>query len=231
MSGIVKIPKFNIVKATKKHSATLFFFHGSGSSGDDMKAWIELKLREELQFPHIKIIYPTAPAQPYTPNNGMLSNVWFDRKSIHINVPEELDSVNSMCKTVLELMDAEVSKGIPYENIAVAGFSMGGALSLHLAYRHKTSLAGCVAMSCFLNRNSVVYEYLKTNPGRTPPLIQYHGTEDELVPLKWGAESYNNLKELGVDGQFTELMGAHHELTVSEIKSFKNWILEILPEK
>lgn len=30
MAAIMKISKFNIVPATKKHTATLFFFHGSG---------------------------------------------------------------------------------------------------------------------------------------------------------------------------------------------------------
>lgn len=30
MATIMKISKFNIVPATKKHTATLFFFHGSG---------------------------------------------------------------------------------------------------------------------------------------------------------------------------------------------------------
>nr|XP_033324099.1 lysophospholipase-like protein 1 [Megalopta genalis] len=231
MAGAVKIRKLDIVNATRKHSATLFFFHGSGSSGDDTKQWIDILLKDELKFPHIKIVYPTAPAQPYTPLHGVLSNVWFDRKSIDINAAEQLESIDLMCKNVVELMDAEVSKGIPYENIAVSGFSMGGALSMYLAYKYKTSIAGCAAMSSFLNRNSTVYEYLKANPGRTPPLLQYHGTRDALVSVQWGEESYNNLTKLGVKGQFRLLDGRHHELTAFELKSFKNWILDILPEK
>ncbi|XP_031833670.2 lysophospholipase-like protein 1 [Nomia melanderi] len=231
MSGSTKIRKFNIVNATKAHSATLFFFHGSGGCGDSLKKWVDIMLREELKFPHIKIVYPTAPAQPYTPNYGMSTNVWFNRKSISIEVAEEVQSINSMCENVMELIDAEVFKGIPYENIAVAGFSMGGVLSMHLAYRYKRSLAGCTAMSSFLNKNSVVYESLRANSGRTPPFLQYHGTEDELVPLKWGEETYANLKELGVSGRFIELNGADHELVESEVKSFRDWILGILPEK
>ncbi|KZC11221.1 Lysophospholipase-like protein 1, partial [Dufourea novaeangliae] len=228
---IVKIPKFNIVNATKTHTASLLFFHGSGSSGDDAKAWIDLLLGEELKFAHIKIVYPTAPAQPYTPNYGMPSNVWFNRKSISINVGEEVESINSTCENIVELIDADVSKGIPYERIAVGGFSMGGALSMYLAYRYKQSLAGCIAMSSFLNRNSLVYESLKANLGRTPPLLQFHGTADEMVPLRWGEETYNNLKDLGVNGQFRTLNGTGHALIVSEIKFFKKWISEILPEK
>ncbi|XP_078035014.1 lysophospholipase-like protein 1 isoform X2 [Augochlora pura] len=230
-AGALKIRKFNIVNATRKHTATLFFFHGSGSSGDDAKQWIDILLREELKFPHIKIVYPTAPAQPYTPIHGMHSNVWFDRKTIDINAPEQLDSIDQICKNVVELIDTEVAQGIPHENIAVSGFSMGGALSMYLAYRYKTSVAGCAAMSSFLNRNSTVYEYLKTNPGNMPPLLQYHGTKDALVSVQWAEETYNNLKEFGVKGQFKLLDGRHHELTSSQIKSFKSWVLDILPEK
>ncbi|XP_076164317.1 lysophospholipase-like protein 1 isoform X2 [Ptiloglossa arizonensis] len=230
MSGIAKIPKINIVNATKAHSATLFFFHGSGSSGKDVKYWIDILNREELTFPHIKILYPTAPAQPYTPNYGMLSNVWFNRKSIAISVSEDIESINSMCYDVLKLIDTEVSNGIAYNRIAVGGFSMGGALSLHLAYRFNSSLAGCSVMSSFLNRNSSVYESLKVNSGTKPPLLQFHGTMDNLVPLKWGQETYSDLKEYGVNGQFIPLNNVLHEITRPEIEVFKRWMLEILPE-
>lgn len=59
---------------------------------------------------------------------------------------------------MVQLIDAEQSNGVPCNRIIVGGFSMGGALSLYLAYRFKLSLAGCVAMSSFLNRNSLVYK-------------------------------------------------------------------------
>lgn len=63
-----------------------------------------------------------------------------------------------MCKKASELIDKEVSEGIPINRIAVGGFSMGGCLALHLAYRFRRSMAGCIAMSAFLNNGSAVYE-------------------------------------------------------------------------
>lgn len=63
-----------------------------------------------------------------------------------------------MCKKASELIEKEVADGIPINRIAVGGFSMGGCLALHLAYRFKRSLVGCIAMSAFLNNGSAVYE-------------------------------------------------------------------------
>lgn len=63
-----------------------------------------------------------------------------------------------MCEAISELIEKEVETGIPLQRIVVGGFSMGGALSLYMAYRQKKSLAGCFVMSSFLNNNSVVYE-------------------------------------------------------------------------
>ncbi|XP_029052546.1 lysophospholipase-like protein 1 isoform X1 [Osmia bicornis bicornis] len=224
------ITAINVVKATRRHSGTLFFFHGSGSSGDDIKKWIDTLNKGELNFPHIKIIYPTAPAQPYTPNNGTLSNVWYDRANISINAPEMVESVDSMCKTIQELINKEVSNGIPHDRIAVAGFSMGGGLSLYLSYKYISSLAGCCAMSSFINKNSMVYKHLKESPKIHTPLLQFHGNADAFIPIKWGEETSNNLKEFGVNVQFVPLNNVDHELDATEIKSFKEWLLNILPE-
>lgn len=84
--------------------------------------------------------------------------MWFDRKSISQKAPEVKESIEKICKTTSELIDKEVESGVSLNRIIVGGFSMGGALSMYLAYRYKTSLAGCVAASSFLNDNSIVYE-------------------------------------------------------------------------
>lgn len=92
-----------------------------------------------------------------------MQNVWFDRLAISNQVSEHLKSVDSMCQSVSELIDKEVSNGIPLNRIILGGFSMGGCLALHLAYRYKTTVAGCFAMSSFLNKGSVIYEVYSYN--------------------------------------------------------------------
>lgn len=232
MAAIAKISQANIVQATRKHTATVFFFHGSGGTAEDLKAWVNIFCREKLQFPHIKLIYPSAPSQPYTPNGGMKQNVWFDRIAISNEVPEHVESINSMCQNVSELIDKEVADGIPFNRIVLGGFSMGGGLALHLAYRYRTAVAGCFVMSSFLNKGSIIYEHLKMNPEHSKvPLFQYHGTVDSLVPIEWGEESAKNLKDLGVNVKFTPLQNIEHELSREEIHSWKDWLLGILPDK
>ncbi|XP_072745385.1 lysophospholipase-like protein 1 [Anoplolepis gracilipes] len=232
MTTFARLSQANIVQATRKHTATVFLFHGSGSTGEDIKEWIKILNREKLQFPHIKLIYPSAPSQPYTPNGGMMQNVWFDRMAISNQVPEQKESIDSMCQNISELIDKEVTNGIPLNRIIVGGFSMGGCLALHLAYRYKTSLAGCFVMSSFLNKGSAIYEHLKAKPEHNKvPLIQYHGTIDALVPFEWGEESAKNLKELGVNVKFIPLQNIDHELSRPEIQSWKDWLLNILSDK
>ncbi|KMQ98311.1 lysophospholipase-like protein 1-like protein [Lasius niger] len=232
MSAVARISQANITQATRKHTATVFFFHGSGGTGEDIKEWIDILNREKLQFPHIKLIYPSAPSQPYTPNGGMMQNVWFDRMAISNQVPEHVKSIDSMCQNISELIDREVANGIPFNRIILGGFSMGGCLALHLTYRYKTSIAGCFVMSSFLNKGSIIYEHLKAKPEHNKiPLVQYHGTIDTLVPIEWGEETAKNLKELGVNVKFTPLQNIDHELSRAEIQSWKDWILNILPDK
>lgn len=122
------------------------------------------------------MVYPTAPVQPYTPSDGMLSNVWFDRKEITIDAKECRLSLAKIYDSVNELIRNEVDKGIHPSRIIVGGFSMGGALALHTGYHLNQGLAGVFAMSSFLNNNSIVYDSIRSSQSRTlPKLLMFHG--------------------------------------------------------
>lgn len=186
-----------------------------------------------MTFPHIKVVYPTAPLQPYTPMDGQLSNVWFDRKSISIEAKDKRKSLAEIYESVHELLNEEIQLGIPPERIIVGGFSMGGALALHTAYHLNTELGGVFACSAFLNRDSIVYESLKnrTKPGTPlPELVMWHGARDTLVPIEWGQETLQELTKLGVSGELSPLKGTLHELKKTELLDLQEWILKKLPQ-
>uniref|UniRef100_A0A8C6HNU9 palmitoyl-protein hydrolase n=1 Tax=Mus spicilegus TaxID=10103 RepID=A0A8C6HNU9_MUSSI len=149
-----------VVSPTGRHSASLIFLHGSGHSGQGQREWIKNVLNQDLTFQHIKIIYPTAPSRPYTPLKGGFSNVWFDRFKISMDCPEHLESIDSMCQVLSGLIDEEVKTGIQKSRILIGGFSMGGCMAMHLAYRNHPDVAGVFVLSGFLNKASVVYQCL-----------------------------------------------------------------------
>lgn len=90
----------------------------SGANGEHMREWVHLMIKN-FMFPHIKVIYPTAPLQPYTPAGGLFSNVWFDRADISQDAPEKLDSIEKIELEVRNLIKNENDAGIPSDRIIV----------------------------------------------------------------------------------------------------------------
>ncbi|KAF6274665.1 lysophospholipase like 1 [Rhinolophus ferrumequinum] len=134
-----------------------------------------------------------------------------------------------MCQVLTDLIDDEVKTGINKNRILVGGFSMGGCMAMHLAYRNHHDVAGVFALSSFLNKTSAVYQALQKSDGVRPELFQCHGTADELVLHSWGEETNSMLKSLGVSTKFHSLPGVYHELSKGELEKLKSWILTKLP--
>ncbi|XP_021574282.1 lysophospholipase-like protein 1 isoform X2 [Carlito syrichta] len=204
-----------IVLPAGRHSASLIFLHGSGDSGQGLRQWIKQVLSQDLRFQHIKIIYPTAPP----------------RFKISNDCPEHLESIDVMCQVLTDLIDDEVKSGIKKNRILIGGFSMGGCMAMHLAYRNHRDVAGVFALSSFLNKASAVYQALQKSDGVLPELFQCHGTADELVLHSWGEETNSMLKSLGVNTKFHSIPDIYHELSKIELEKLKSWILTKLPGK
>ncbi|XP_019372012.1 PREDICTED: lysophospholipase-like protein 1 [Gavialis gangeticus] len=221
----------SVASPAGRHTASVIFLHGSGDTGQGVRAWIKQVLSQDLAFQHIKVIYPTAPARPYTPMKGALSTVWFDRYKISNDCPEHIETIDSMCKLLTELIDEEIKNGIRKDRILLGGFSMGGCMAMHLAYRYHQDVAGVFALSSFLNKTSLVYQALHKNESILPELFQCHGTIDELVLYSWGEETNKTLKSLGVTASFLSFPNLYHELKKDELEELRNWILKKLPEE
>ncbi|XP_003814179.3 lysophospholipase-like protein 1 isoform X4 [Pan paniscus] len=201
------------VSPAGRHSASLIFLHGSGDSGQGLRMWIKQVLNQDLTFQHIKIIYPTAPP----------------RFKITNDCPEHLESIDVMCQVLTDLIDEEVKSGIKKNRILIGGFSMGGCMAMHLAYRNHQDVAGVFALSSFLNKASAVYQALQKSNGVLPELFQCHGTADELVLHSWAEETNSMLKSLGVTTKFHSFPNVYHELSKTELDILKLWILTKLP--
>lgn len=56
---------------------------------------------------------------------------------------------------------------------------------------------------------TIIKNYLDTNRS-VPPVIMFHGSNDELVPFGQSCELYKALKSLGKDAVLYQIDGAHH---------------------
>uniref|UniRef100_A0A8C3P4Y9 palmitoyl-protein hydrolase n=1 Tax=Chrysemys picta bellii TaxID=8478 RepID=A0A8C3P4Y9_CHRPI len=158
-------------------------------TGPGVRAWIKQVLNQDLVFQHIKVIYPTAPARPYTPMRGALSTVWFDRWKISNECPEHIETIDSMCQVLTNVIDDEVKNGISKNRIILGGFSMGGGMAMHLAYRYHQDVAGVFALSSFLNKTSAVYQVSKCQSFLQIPF----GAQKQLKhSISWGVELINS---------------------------------------
>ncbi|XP_051263315.1 lysophospholipase-like protein 1 isoform X1 [Dicentrarchus labrax] len=201
-------------------------------TGQGLRAWVQDVAVPDLAFNHIRVIYPTAPARPYTPMRGSLSTVWFDRYKISRDCQEHLESIDTMCTTLRSVIQDEVNAGIPKHRIVIGGFSMGGAMALHLVCRYHPDIAGVFALSSFLNKDSVAFQAVEERFRAglpLPELFQCHGTSDDLVLHQWGEDTSVLLKKAGMNTTFHSLPGLHHQLSQPEMEMLRSWILKRLP--
>lgn len=129
----------------------------------------------------------------------------------------------------MTIIRAEVDAGIPLDRIVVGGFSMGGAMSLHLAYHCEPKLRACFAISSFLNDDSIVYETLAAKRGKMPPLMMFHGLNDDLVKYESGRDAFDRLVALGVEGEFISTNMCGHEIMRSQVLTIRQWLNDMLP--
>lgn len=219
-----------VIAARHKPTAAVVFLHGSGDTGRGAKSWVEFLLQDKAALPHANIYFPTAPIRSYSAVGGEMRNVWFDRKSITPEAKEDKETLDSITDQVVELIKKEVAKDIALENVIIGGFSMGGALAMHLTYKRLQEVAGCFSLSAFLNNDSSVFTALSEKEGsRFPPLLHYHGDRDELVPLKWGEATVEKLKSHNVDVEFKVLKNTLHEMKTRELEEVWSWINKLIP--
>lgn len=106
--------------------------------------------------------------------------MWFDSFKISKDCPEHFESIDRMCQ-VLTVIDDKVKNDIQKSRVLIGGFSMGGCMAMHLAYRNHPAVAEVFVLSGFLNKASAVYQHLQQEGCMLPELFQCHHTANELI--------------------------------------------------
>ena len=128
---------------------SIIWMHGLGADGHDFEPLVPELLEDGM--PAMRFVFPHAPVRPVTINNGYQMRAWYDIIGIDRRSAEDFAGIAASAEAIGELIKRrECSAAWPRERIAIAGFSQGGAMALHIGTRHPEKLAGVIALSCYL---------------------------------------------------------------------------------
>jgi len=181
------------IRPETAHKYSVIWLHGLGADGHDFEAIVpELGLPEEHG---IAFIFPNAPVQAVTINGGMEMRSWYDILEMSLERKVDKQGIFQSSALIEQLISKEIQKGIPSENILLAGFSQGGVVALHTALRFTESLAGILALSTYLP----TIEELKTEAAKenqTTPIFMAHGEMDGVIDMRAAKTAFSQLKAL-----------------------------------
>ncbi|MGR8998525.1 MAG: alpha/beta hydrolase [Gammaproteobacteria bacterium] len=208
------------IQPKSAHKYSVIWLHGLGADGHDFESIThELHLNAE---PGIHFIFPNAPVQPVTINGGMKMRAWYDILEPSLELKVDIAGIYQSAKLISQLIDQEMNKGIPSEQILLAGFSQGGVIALHTGLRYPCKLAGIIALSTYLP----TLEKLKTersSVNNATPIFMAHGILDSVVAIESGNAAFNALHALGYNVEWHDyLMG--HSVCIEEIGHISTFI-------
>jgi phospholipase/carboxylesterase len=136
-------------------TASVIWLHGLGADGWDFYPVVpELGLPAGLP---VRFVFPHAPHRAVTLNGGMTMRAWYDIAALDLDArSHDAAGIRASEALVLGFVEREIARGVAPGRIVLAGFSQGGALTIHAALRAPWRLAGAIALSCYLLKSLFV---------------------------------------------------------------------------
>jgi lysophospholipase-2 len=209
-------------------SGTIIICHGLG---DTAEGFVDVAEQFSSALPHIKFILPTAPTQKVTMNMGMAMPSWYDIVGLDKRSNEYCNGIEESRAKITQLLEEEhATLGVPYDRMALAGFSQGGALSLYTGMQlpnNNNKLGGVVLMSGYLPHESG----FTITPGlEDTPIFHGHGQLDPLVRLEAAIESQSVVQTKGATNyQLKTYSGLAHSVNPQELQDVLSFLKSILP--
>jgi phospholipase/carboxylesterase len=202
---------------------SVIWLHGLGADGRDF-----VPIVGELDLPDspIRFVFPHAPVQPVTINNGMSMRAWYDIVADDLARREDERGVRASQGLVEALSARERERGVPAARIVLAGFSQGGAISLQTGLRHAERLAGIMALSTYVPIASAL-EAERNAANGDVPIFMAHGTQDPIIPLAHARRSRELLERLGYPVEWHEY-AMPHSVSPQEIDDIGAWLRRVL---
>ncbi|MGH8442310.1 MAG: alpha/beta hydrolase [Nevskiaceae bacterium] len=207
-----------ILQPAARPGAAVIWLHGLGADGHDF-----VPIVEELDLPAdlaVRFVFPHAPVRPVAINNGMRMRAWYDiapdlRRHDEVGIRES-------SRIVEGFLQREVASGVPANRIVLAGFSQGGAITLHAGVRQPQALAGLLALSTYLPLPGQ-YATERRPERRDTPILMCHGQFDQTLPLQLGTFSRDVLMKDGYDVTWREYPMAH-QVCAEQIADIGAWL-------
>ncbi len=200
----------------------VIWLHGLGADGHDFEPIVPQFFHPDIP---LRFVFPHAPVQPVTINGGMSMRSWYDIKGLDIGSRSDETGIRSSEKIVHGLIEEQQRLGIRPENILLAGFSQGAAMTLHTGIRYPHGLAGMVALSGYLPLPEKLAAE-KHPANQDTPVFMGHGMLDPVVPFSLGETS---AKVLQAHGYPVEWHGYPIQHTVSheELAQVRDFVFRL----
>ena len=170
--------------------SALVWLHGLGATADDFA-----DLTRQLQCPGLRVVALQAPRQTVTIFGEEIVPSWFDiLPKPGGRVASDLDGLEESARRVRA--EFERQREAEIHQLAVGGFSQGGAQALFTALTHPEPLAAVIGLSCYLPQD----EYLARQADRLTlqtPVFMAHGSQDGVIFPQYGEVSRDWLREHG----------------------------------
>ncbi|CAD5378024.1 Carboxylesterase 1 [Pseudomonas sp. OF001] len=203
--------------------ACVIWLHGLGADRFDFQP-----VAEALQsvLPGVRFVLPQAPSRPVTINGGWSMPSWYDILATGPERAIDREQLEESASTVLALIEAQRAAGIPAARIFLAGFSQGGAVVLHTAFRRWAGeLGGVLALSTYAPTFEDAQQLGAIQQAH--PVLCLHGRDDQVVAAELGRRAHDWLAARGVTVAWHDYpMG--HEVVNEELRDIALWLRERL---
>lgn len=199
---------------------SVLWLHGLGADGHDFAPIVPELVRPH--WPAIRFVFPHAPVQPITINNGVPMRAWYDIVSMDFRSRADSAGVDASIVEVELLIEREIARGIPAERILLAGFSQGGAVILSALLRRTRPLAGLIALSTYLP-DPAKAAAARVAGAISVPVFMAHGTQDPVIPVAIAEHTAQTLGALGLPVEWHTYTMAH-QVCADELDALGNWL-------
>ncbi|MBX6322829.1 MAG: dienelactone hydrolase family protein [Rhodospirillaceae bacterium] len=161
--------------------------HGYGADGRDLLGLAPAWARS---LPHAEFLAPDA---PFPCEMAPYGRQWFGFEG---RTAEEILAGARAAAAILDpfLDDALAARGLDETALALAGFSQGAMMALHVALRRARPVAAVAAFSGALIAPALLAAELRSRP----PVLLVHGDADPVVPFAAMAATEEALRAAGV---------------------------------